>query len=153
MLNRRLLTSAVAAGVAVMMLACGSLFNKSKEKESDSSPTNNDAKYERLLIGTWREQYSNPDGSSLTGSTSYFSGGKMSMEGTITAGGKAVFITASGTWEVKDGYLNYTIKSSNVPNLIPVGFSSADKIKSITASEFTYVNSHDQKTVVAKKVK
>jgi hypothetical protein len=49
----------------------------------------------------------------------------------------------SGTWEVQDGYLIYTLGD----------VKTADKIKEITDKEFIYVDHETQKTVIETKVK
>lgn len=49
----------------------------------------------------------------------------------------------SGTWEVQDGYLIYTLG----------GVKTADKIKEVTDKEFIYVDHETQKTVIETKVK
>ena len=51
--------------------------------------------------------------------------------------------TTSGTWEVRDGYIIYSLN----------GVKTADKIKEVNDKEFLYVDHETQKTVIETKIK
>jgi hypothetical protein len=59
----------------------------------------------------------------------------------VTAQGQTVYIVMAGLWEIKDGYFTVRITSSNIPQLIPSGYTSVNRIVTLTDEEWTYVDS------------
>jgi uncharacterized caspase-like protein len=99
-----------------------------------------DEQMRKLLIGTWQFHSVTPEGAVLNGRTSYFPNGTAKSVGTVQFQGQQAPIVLSGTWELKKGFVYSKVKSSNVPQMIPVGFSSASKIISIDEDQLTYVS-------------
>jgi hypothetical protein len=60
---------------------------------------------------------------------------------------RIVYVSYSGTWEIKDGYLYYKITSSNVPSLLPVGNLDANKIVNITDKDYSYIDQQGNQQV------
>jgi len=87
-----------------------------------------------------------PDAVVADAETTYLPEGVMNIHGHFKHNGKTYTVVASGSWYVKDGYLYYSITHSNIPSMIPDGFSSADKIVRVTDREFTYISSADGRT-------
>lgn len=112
-----------------------------------------DAEWQQALVGTWEGISADSGGAVIRGKTTYFPGGLMGVVGSITLDGNVLHVVASGTWEVKQGYLHYTVGASNIPDLLPVGFASADKIVSITGKELTYVSSSSGRTKIDYRVR
>jgi len=94
----------------------------------------------KLLIGTWQFHTVTPEGAVLSGRTSYFPNGTAKSVGTVQFQGQQAPIVLSGSWELKKGFVYSKVKSSNVPQMIPVGFSSASRIIDIDEDQLTYVS-------------
>jgi len=107
-----------------------------------------DFTFQKAIIGTWRSRLVTPEGAVITSQTSYAPGGRSSMTGTIMFQGQSLPVVASGTWYIMDGYIHGTIDSSNVPMLLPIGFTSSSEIIDITDREFRYISSFDGSTVI-----
>ena len=86
---------------------------------------------EKAIVGTW-EVDSTEDGARVEFRTSYAENGTSSSMGTITAGWQTISVLISGTWSVDGDKLHEKITSSNVPNLMPVGFESTSTIIELT---------------------
>jgi hypothetical protein len=126
--------------VTIALLFCGCQQDK-------------DGSLSQALIGTWHCIQTNPDGLTIDRNVTFSPEGTMSMSGNYKFRGRVWLINASGTWHVKDGYFDYTVQTSNMPKLIPNGFSSADHIVSVTGTEYTYVDGQNGKTTVETRVK
>ena len=120
-------------------------------KPETLSIDNKDSNYEKAIIGTWGYQEVTPEGAVLDGTTTYAPNGQTTSVGTISYQQQNFPIVASGTWLIKEGYLHSTVKSSNVPMLLPIGFSSSDKIITITNRELRYIS--DGETTVEFRVR
>jgi len=128
--------------IAAIIPACTALETKSA---SDASP-------EQKLQHTWAYRESSKN-LRIEAKTAYLPGGVMNLAGHVSQNGQIKPVLASGTWHVKDGYLYYTITKSNLPSIIPNGFTSGDKIVRVTDSEFTYISSADGKTVTEHRIR
>lgn len=104
--------------------------------------------FQKAIIGTWSSRLVTPEGAVITSKTSYAPGGRSSMVGTIMFQSQSLPIVASGTWYIMDGYLHGTIDSSNVPMILPIGFTSSAEIIDITDRELAYISSFDGSTVI-----
>jgi hypothetical protein len=105
------------------------------------------------LLGTWSEGEVMEDGSEVAVETTYMRGGKFNGAAQFTdKAGNSENLIVSGTWEIKDGYLNTKVEASNLPKMLPVGYSNVEKVDKVTDSEYVYVTNKGQ-TIVAKKVK
>jgi len=118
----------------------------------------NDSKFEKQLYGTWQSEPMESKEAKLEGETRYVPGGRMTISGRIVFRHALLpdeqrAITGSGQWHVKDGYLHYTLETSNISDILPNGFSSADKIIGITDTEFTYVDSSSGRTKVDRRLR
>jgi len=112
-----------------------------------------DAGLTRRIEGTWAGTESTPDGLVLRGETTYLPGGRMNLRGSILYGEATHPIIGSGTWQVRDGYLHYTLETSNVSDFLPDGYSSADQILKVTDTELIYRSSGSGKTKVEQRVR
>ncbi len=99
-----------------------------------------DSIYEKAIIGTWKDQEVTPEGEIYESTTTYAPNGQISMFGTISTQEETFPVVVSGTWMIKEGYLYTTVKSSNAPMILPVGFSSSDEIINITNKELRYIS-------------
>lgn len=77
----------------------------------------------------------------------------MNISGLIKFQSKERRFIGSGTWEVRQGYLHYTLETSTISDLLPNGYASADKIVSVTEKEFAYVSSRNGQTKIDYRVK
>ena len=109
---------------------------------------NRDAEYTEALLGTWVMQDMMEGGAVLDAETTFLSGGRVNWSGRISYQGQSVPIIASGTWRVENGHLHYTVETSNITELLPNGFASADSIVSVSAKEYVYVSGSEGETVV-----
>lgn len=106
----------------------------------------------------WRSASNNtwattPDNVVADGETTYLPEGVMNVFGHFKHGGKIHAFLASGRWYIKSGYLHYTITHSNLPSIIPDGFTSADKILRITDSQLIYTTSADGRTSTERRLR
>lgn len=118
-----------------------------------SDKKNGDTDLEKLVIGTWEQKVDQPDGSMILGRTTYIQGGVFNLRGTITKKDKQIQIVGSGTWKVKDSMLHWTLETSNVPQFLPNGFKSADKIVSVNDKELTLLDPETQEKRSSQRVK
>lgn len=147
LMKTHLLAFSFAVAVAALLSACG----PSASSSAPSSPAQ-DSKWQQALIGTWRHH--EVDGEEeVDGQTHYLPDGKMTMAGMIKSAGNARQVNGTGTWGVKEGHLHYKVETSSMPDLIPDGFTSADKIISVTDTEFTYIDADSGDTTVETRVK
>ena len=133
-------TSLFAIVVAIASLLCACEQSK-------------DTKWEQSLLGTWQHTEAEPNGLIMDGQTTYLPSGRMNISGSIKFQGNERQIIGSGNWQVKKGYLHYTLEVSNVSDILPNGFASADKIVSVTDKEYTYVDTTSGQTKIEYRVK
>ena len=125
----------------------GSVFRNLTHNES-----NKDRYYKGLILGTWRHT-AYEDGYYLKLETTYTNNGRFTMSGTISKGSESVSITGSGTWSISSGYLTERISSSNISEVLPVGFTSTDRIVDMTSSQLKVYSSTSRETLTARYVR
>ena len=86
---------------------------------------------EQKILGTWEYSLELEDGLVLESEVSFMDGGKGTDIGTISNANESHPIVLSFDWKIKGDQLHTTITSSNVPELLPVGFQDQEKIVSI----------------------
>ena len=120
------------------MIARGYTLVEKNSVPARVSEKPNDLELEKKIIGTWQGQPVRAGDVIVEGKTIYLPGGRMNLAGRIIFPDGQRQVIGSGRWQVKEGYLHWTVETSNVSEMIPNGFSSADKIVSVTEAEFTY---------------
>jgi len=90
---------------------------------------------EKKLLGAWTSREVDSDGVITEGKTMYMDGGKVSFMGSLKNGTREIPVVMSGTWEVKNEHIHTTVLTSNIPQLIPSGFTLVEKIVSINDKE------------------
>ena len=116
------------------------------------SSVRSESQLEKAIVGTWEYRGSTPEGVFIEVRTSYAPSGHLTAMGKATFQGQQHPLIVSGRWQVKDSYLHSTVDTSNVPFLIPNGFTDAVEIISISAHELTYRDSMAGQTVVESRV-
>lgn len=111
-----------------------------------------EAKMTRQLVGTWHMTDTVGE-ASVDGTTTLLADGRMKAMGTIKYQGQAMEFKINGKWKVEKDSLQWTAEDSSLPQLVPVGFTSTDKIVSVTAKEFTYTDSRTGRTILETRVK
>src|SRR5204862_369092 len=129
--------------IAVILCACASV---------DTQPMD-DLSLEKRLQHTWSFHGVGSNHAIVDGETTYLPGGVMNLFGHTTQDGTVHTDLGSGTWYVKNGYLYYTLAKSNFSREIPNGFTSADKIVRVTETEFTYISSHNGRTITEHRIR
>ena len=100
-----------------------------------------DAEYERLLRnGPWIDQFKQPNGVVVMRRIAFDLRGEWTGSLRLV-GGKDVRIALGGTWQVLNGVLHILIKTSTQPEVVAIGSKSADVIKHVTTTEFSYIDS------------
>jgi len=101
---------------------------------------NDDEIFAQKIIGTWETKRIETDGSVLVGEESYYPSKEVSGAGVFTIDNNKdpIAVVYSGKWRIEGGYLYTTITSSNLPELIPLGYISAAKIIKITDKDLVY---------------
>jgi hypothetical protein len=128
--------------IATIVAACATV---------DEQPTD-DASLEKRIQHTWSSREVT-DHTIIDGQTAYLPGGVMNLFGHVNHNGTFIKVIGSGTWHIKNGYLFSTITTSNIPYIIPNGFTSADKIVRVTEKELTTVSSIDGSTETAHRIR
>jgi hypothetical protein len=125
-----------------------------------------DREFTRAAIGTWGSKEVAQDDVVVETETTLLPGGRVNWRGELRVpvpstfyvprgvnhevkNGRLVFyFTASGGWQVKDGYLYTRVESSTLPSLMPVGFSAAWKLREVNQKEMIYVSAANGRTRV-----
>ena len=109
-----------------------------------------DAEFQKALVGKWRmlRMY---NGFPVVQETTFFPDGQVSSVGNYTFLGLRLPYAVSGTWRVKNGRFEYTVESSTITNVVPIGKIFHSEILGVTAEEFAYVA--DGETYVDLRVK
>lgn len=125
-----------------------------------------DRAFERALIGTWGSKDVAKDDVIVETQTTLLPGGRVNWQGELrlpvpatfyvprgvnheVKNGRLVFyFTASGAWSVREGLLHTRVESSTLPSLMPVGFSTAWKLKEVSAKELVYATASNGRTRV-----
>lgn len=119
--------------------------DKNLPANAAQSPANytaiSDTLYQQKATGTWRVQRYLDNGIYMDMQAVYLPNGLASWGGTVTAQRQTYYIVMTGFWEIKGGYLNIKITASNIPQIIPSGYYSANRIVVLNNSEWTYVDS------------
>ena len=111
-----------------------------------------DQKLAKKIIGTWEDQLGN-DGVEFQVREEFYPSNEFS--GTAigqNANGEVLYIRYSGIWKIQDGYLRYKTTSSSVPEFLPVGDLSAQKIVNISDKDLVYVVDDEGKTQISRRV-
>ena len=101
--------------------------------------TPSDTYYSQKILGHWKWEMTEGD-NSVTGVYTYQRDGKLIAEGMYSMNGRQIPIKLSGGWEIKDRTLVSTIKETNVPEMLPVGTVTKDRILEIEEAGFRYYN-------------
>lgn len=96
--------------------------------------------FERAIIGTWKEHEVSAEGAIMDVNTSYSPNRRFSSIGSFSFQDTSLPIVVSGSWNIEDDYLHVTVESSNVPAIVPIGFSVSEKIISITDRELKFIS-------------
>lgn len=113
-----------------------------------------DAQLRRALVGTWQSTATNDQGVSDYGECTYFDNGEFHAKGTLYFPDHTTRdFKGAGTWTIQKEQMQWKLAESNIPDLIPVGFASSDKIVHITEQEYQYVDSDTGKTMTEYRVK
>ena len=116
---------------------------------SDQFTEVSDAVYAQKVVGTWRARKFIL-GANIDVKCVYLSGGRASWSGTLTYLGQQTYLMYSGSWVEENGVFHTRIESSNVPQLIPVGMTSATKFISIDNQQWVYVDLSDGAHIIVK---
>lgn len=127
---------------------------------------NQDRKLELAVLGTWGSREVGQDDVIVETETTLLPGGRVNWQGELrlavpqsfyvprgvnheVKNGRLIFyFTASGSWQVREGYLHTRVESSTLPSLMPVGFSAAWKLREVTDREMIYVSAANGRTRV-----
>ncbi len=128
------------------------------------APTDN--AYQAAVLGTWASRDVAQDDVIVETQTTLLPGGRVNWNGELrlpvpptfyvpsgvsheVKNGRLVFyFNASGAWFVRDGYLHTRVESSTLPSMMPVGFSSAWRLKEVSDKELVYVSAANGRTRV-----
>lgn len=131
---------------------------------SACGPTDN--AYQAAVLGTWGSREVAQDDVIVETQTTLLPGGRVNWNGELrlpvpptfyvprgvsheVKNGRLVFyFNASGAWFVRDGYLHTRVESSTLPSMMPVGFSTAWRLKEVSDKELVYVSAANGRTRV-----
>ncbi|HVY06695.1 MAG TPA: hypothetical protein VHB46_12030 [Burkholderiales bacterium] len=125
-----------------------------------------DDDFAKVVVGTWGSREVAPDDVIVETHFTLLPGGRVNWQGELrmlvppdfylpnrpnyeVRNGRLVYyFTASGNWNVRDGYLHTKIESSTLPSLMPVGFAAAWKLRQVTGKEMIYESAGSGRTRV-----
>ena len=125
-----------------------------------------DDDYQAAVLGTWGSRDVAQDDVIVETQTTLLPGGRVNWNGELrlpvpptfyvprgvsheVKNGRLVFyFNASGAWFVRDGYLHTMVESSTLPSMMPIGFSTAWKLKEVSDKELVYVSAAKGRTRV-----
>jgi hypothetical protein len=125
-----------------------------------------DDDFQGAVLGTWASREVAQDDVIVETQTTLLPGGRVNWNGELrlpvpptfyvprgvsheVKNGRLVFyFSASGAWFVRDGYLHTKIESSTLPGMMPIGFSTAWKLKEVSDKELIYVSAANGRTRV-----
>lgn len=125
-----------------------------------------DNHYQTAVLGTWASREVAQDDVIVETQTTLLPGGRVNWNGELrlpvpptfyvprgvsheVKNGRLVFyFNASGAWFVRDGYLHTKVESSTLPSMMPIGFSTAWKLKEVSDKELVYVSAANGRTRV-----
>lgn len=96
-----------------------------------------DADYREKILGQWKQEIVQGP-ATIKGLDTYNRDGTLIADGMLSLQGQKIPIKLSGVWEIKNGILIATVNKSNVPQMLPVGTVSKDKIVEINQTVFRY---------------
>ncbi|MFQ5755671.1 MAG: hypothetical protein ACE5H7_06185 [Acidiferrobacterales bacterium] len=151
--NNRNILAFIGAGIAAVAIAAWTIFVYFDGDHPAMEKTDEDIRLERELVGTWEATTQTLEGATLHVQFTLLQGGKISWRGYTAYQGQKTPVILSGSWQVRRSYLQYTVESSNVPSVIPNGFTSANKILSVSDTELKHVDGLDGKTKIISRIK
>lgn len=112
-----------------------------------------DTKNEKLLVGTWLSTQTIEKGFVVEDKTIYLPNGLANWFSEIKNGDTNLPpLVGFGTWHVKKDFLHYTMKKSNIPDLVPDGFTTSDQIISLTSNQFVRIRSQDGQKIIEHRI-
>lgn len=137
-MNRPLRLLAIAIQITVCVFSSVAISNaEEKAPEKTSEKTKATSVDQEKLIGKWKH-VSKSEGMTISGRTELKKDGTMTANGKITIDGKSTKVALEGTWKLNGDILEETVTKSSLPELIPVGTVTKDKVLKVTDTEFTY---------------
>lgn len=138
----------------VGLAACGEESSSRNRPLITISPTtkppqslDRDQEIAKKLVGTWQAQFMQDD-MLLQAEESFYPSQEFSGTAqAVNSDGQTLFIRYSGTWRIQGGYLHYKIASSSLPEILPVGDLSANKVISISDKDLVYEDEYAEKQV------
>lgn len=97
-----------------------------------------DAGIVEKIVGTWNVSELTPSGVSASGTVSILKDGSLSSNGRFVRGEREISIAYTGTWQVQNGALMETIKTTSNSNLLAVGLVTRDKILRLDDRELVF---------------
>ena len=121
---------AIRSHPIVLVTLFSAIFSLQAEAASD-------ADYKEKILGQWKEEFVEGP-ATFKGFETYQRDGTLIADGMLSLQGQKIPIKLAGVWEIKNGTLIATLKKSNVPQMMPVGIVSKDKIVEINQTVFRY---------------
>lgn len=116
-----------------------------------SNDQSQDAKWTQAIVGKWRNTDTNADGQLAEGLTEYLADGSAHTEVTLKKPQHQLSFEITWKWKIENGHIYHVLESSSYFPL-PVGYSTADRIVTVSEKEITYVEGSTGKTRVAQRV-
>lgn len=102
-----------------------------------------------LLLGSWSKFVVNPDTSAQEVQVSFLPGARYNLHiGFSLADGSMGENTFSGVWEYKDHHMYCTVEASSAPSILPIGYTSVDRILRVTEKELVIIDGNIDQTEV-----
>lgn len=97
-----------------------------------------DVELANSLVGSWLDTEAYEGNVTLELRTNYHPGKTWDASGTLIQRGESADVIMSGSWKVEGGWLHTTCEASNIPDMIPNGYTSAVKILEVTEYSLAY---------------
>ena len=97
-----------------------------------------DVEIAEKLVGSWKVNETSAHGVSSSGMVSILGDGSVRCNAKYVRGERELAINYTASWQVENGVLIETIKTTSDSNLLAVGFVTRDKVMSLDDQELIF---------------
>ena len=109
----------------------------------NSGTNGTDRQHRQMILGTWKlREYE--DGVVFEVEVTYTPNGRWTLSGRVYDSENELYLVASGTWSIDNGYIVERVSSSNMADAFPRGYTMTSKIIDIGTSNFTTYDPSDR---------
>jgi hypothetical protein len=123
--------------VTSTIFALGWLLMGCSHDNSSEKPLS-DSDISERIVGTWKVNETSPNGVSSSGTVSILRDGSVTCAAKYVRGERDLIMNYTASWQVENGFLIETIKTTGNSNLLAIGFVTRDKVLSLDDQKFVF---------------